>query len=268
LNAVVLGAEGQLGSELVRLLPGTGMSIPIHEPERIDEVFQQRHPEVVFNCAAYNFVDQAEAEPDVARESNVLGPRVLAAACRRHGALLVHYSTNFVFDGLLDRDYVESDEPAPLSVYGASKLAGEAEVFSSGARALVIRTAALYGGPQSFPHRILQRAAGKERIQVVADQRVNPTYARDLAVASMDLVDHGVSGIVHVVGGGCCGWDAFARVVLDEFGAGTEVEPVPSSAFPTPARRPLNGCLGTTRYRWLRPWQEALHEWADGAKEA
>jgi dTDP-4-dehydrorhamnose reductase len=268
LNAVVLGAEGQLGSELVRLLPGAGMSIPIHEPERIEGVFRERHPEVVFNCAAYNFVDRAEAEPDAARESNVLGPRVLADACQRHGALLVHYSTNFVFDGSLDRDYVEADEPAPLSVYGASKLAGEAEVFSSGARALVIRTAALYGGPNSFPQRILQRAAGKDRIQVVSDQRVNPTYARDLAAASIELVDGGVAGIVHAAGGGCCGWDEFALAVLQEFGLETKVEPVTTSAFPTPARRPLNGCLGTTRLRPLRPWQEALHEWALEAKEA
>jgi dTDP-4-dehydrorhamnose reductase len=268
LNAVVLGAEGQLGSELVRMLPGAGMSIPIHEPERIEDVLQDRHPDVVFNCAAYNFVDQAEAEPDLARESNVVGPRVLAASCRRHGAFFVHYSTNFVFDGLLDRDYLESDEPAPLSVYGASKLAGEAEVFSSGARALVIRTAALYGGPHSFPQRILQRAAGKDRIQVVSDQRVNPTYARDLAAASLELVDQGLAGIVHLVGGGCCGWDEFARAVLEEFGVDTEVAPVPSSAFPTPAQRPLNGCLGTSRYRPLRPWREALHEWAVEAKEA
>jgi dTDP-4-dehydrorhamnose reductase len=268
LNAVVLGAEGQLGSELVRLLPGTGMSVPIHEPARIEDVFQEHHPDVVFNCAAYNHVDQAEAEPDAARESNVIGPRVIADACRRHGALFVHYSTNFVFDGLLDHDYLESDEPAPLSVYGASKLAGEAEVFSSGVRGLVIRTAAVYGGPQSFPRRILRRAAGEDRIQVVSDQRVNPTYARDLANASIELVDHGVAGIVHVVGGGCCGWDEFARAVLDEVGVDTEVEPVPSSAFPTPARRPRNGCLGTARYRPLRPWREALHEWALEAKEA
>jgi dTDP-4-dehydrorhamnose reductase len=250
------------------MLPGTGRSVPIHEPARIEDVFQERHPDVVFNCAAYNSVDQAEAEPEAARESNVIGPRVIAAACRRHGAVFVHYSTNFVFDGSLDRDYVESDEPAPLSVYGASKLAGEAEVFSSGARALVIRTAAVYGGPHSFPRRILQRAAGNDRIQVVSDQRVNPTYARDLAAASIELVDQGVAGIVHVAGGGCCGWDEFARAVLDEFGVNTEVEPVPSSSFPTPARRPINGCLGTARYRALRPWREALHEWALEAKRA
>jgi dTDP-4-dehydrorhamnose reductase len=250
------------------MLPGAGASIRIHEPERIREVLDERRPDVVFNCAAYNFVDQAESEPARANEANVVGPRVLATACRRRGALLVHYSTNFVFDGSLDREYVESDQPAPLSAYGASKLAGEAEVFSSGAHALVIRTAAVYGGPRSFPRRILQGAAGKDRIQVVSDQRVNPTYARDLAAASIELVDRGLAGIVHVVGAGCCGWDEFARAVLQEFGVDTEVEPVPSYAFPTAARRPLNGCLGTARYRPLRAWREALHDWALEAKEA
>jgi dTDP-4-dehydrorhamnose reductase len=267
-NALVLGAEGQLGTELVRLLPGAGVSAPIHEAQVIEELFDYRRPDVVINCAAYNAVDRAETEPEHAHTGNVAGPAVLAAACRRTGATLVHYSTNFVFDGLLDRPYVEADEPAPISAYGETKLAGEAAVFGSGARALVIRTAALFGGPHSFPRRILERARSADRIPVVADQRVNPTYARDLAAATLELLDHDFTGIVHVVGGGCAGWDEFARAVLEEFSIPTEVDAVPTSAFPTPALRPLNGCLGTTRYRPLRPWREALHEWVGTAKLA
>ena len=264
-NALVLGAEGQLGSELVRLLPGAGVSAPIHEADVIEELLDYRRPDVVINCAAYNAVDRAESEREHAETGNVTGPGVLAAACRRAGATLVHYSTNFVFDGSLDRPYVEADEPAPISAYGESKLAGEGAVFSTGARALVIRTAALFGGPHSFPRRILERALSAERIPVVADQRVNPTYARDLAAATLDLLERDMTGIVHVVGGGCVGWDEFARAVLEEFAVRTEVDPVPSSAFPTAARRPLNGCLGTTRYKALRPWREALHEWVVNA---
>jgi dTDP-4-dehydrorhamnose reductase len=234
----------------------------------IDELVDARRPDVVINCAAYNAVDRAESEPGQARIANVEGPAVLAAACRRVGATLVHFSTNFVFDGSLDRPYVEADEPAPVSAYGESKLAGERIVFSSGARALVIRTAALFGGPHSFPRRILERARSADRIPVVGDQLINPTYARDLAEATLELVELDLTGIVHVVGGGCAGWDVFARAVLKEFGVPTQVESVPTDAFPAAARRPRNGCLDTTRFHALRPWPEALREWAAEAKKA
>jgi dTDP-4-dehydrorhamnose reductase len=261
LNGLVLGAEGQLGSEFVRLLPGSGVIAPIDEADVIDELLDDRRPDVVFNCAAYNAVDRAETERDLAQLGNAIGPGVIAAACRRRGATLVHYSTNFVFDGSLDRPYVEADEPHPISAYGASKLAGEMAVFSSGARALVIRTAALFGGPNSFPRRILERAKTADHLQVVSDQTINPTYARDLAEATLELLERDLTGIVHVVGGGgCAGWDDFARAVLAEAGITVEVRSVPSEAYPTPARRPRNGCLASTRIAPLRPWREALHE--------
>ena len=138
----------------------------------------------------------------------------------------------------------------------------------SSPRALVIRTAALFGGPRSFPRRILERASSADRLPVVSDQLINPTYARDLAGATLELVEGDLTGIVHVVGGGCAGWDAFARAVLEEFGLPAQVEPVPTEAFPTAARRPRNGCLATTRYHALRPWHEALHEWAMEVKRA
>ncbi len=262
MNALVLGAQGQLGSELARLLPGAGVTARIQEQDVIQELFDDRRPDVVINCAAYNAVDGAETELEAAHVSNVTGPAVLAAACRRTGATLVHYSTNFVFDGSLGRPYVEADEPAPLSAYGESKLAGERMVFGSGGRVLVIRTAAVFGGPRSFPRRILERAASADRIPVVGDQLINPTYARDLAVATLELVEGDFTGIVHVVGGGCAGWDAFARAALEEFGVRAQVESVPTEDFPTAARRPRNGCLDTTRFHALRPWREALHSWA------
>jgi len=262
LNALVLGARGQLGSELARLLPGAGVTAPIHEKDVIEELLDDRRPDIVINCAAYNAVDRAETEGDAAHAANVAGPAVVAAACRRTGASLVHFSTNFVFDGSLDRPYVEADEPAPISAYGESKLAGERMVFGSGARVLVIRTAAVFGGPRSFPRRILERATSADRIPVVGDQLINPTYARDLAEATLELVERDFTGIVHVVGGGCAGWDVFARAALEEFGVRTQVDSVPTEAFPTAARRPRNGCLDTTRFHALRPWQEALHSWA------
>lgn len=264
MRALVLGAGGQLGTELTRIL-GPENALPeeqlsILDEAAVDDALAARRPDFVFNCAAYNAVDRAETDREKAFLINGEGPRVLAAACRRTGATLVHYSTNFVFDGSLDRPYVEADEPGPISVYGASKLAGERSVHTTGALALIIRTAALFGGPLSFPYRILERARKGGALPVVSDQTVNPTYARDLAVASVELAAAGTLGIVHVVGGGCCGWDEFATATLAESGLTNRVEPVKTGAFPAQARRPANGCLGTTRYRLLRPWRDALHE--------
>ena len=237
----------------------------ITDTSAVESLVAARKPDVVFNCAAYNAVDRAESEPDAAYAVNSEGPGNLAAACRRHGASLVHFSTNFVFDGAHDQPYVEADEPSPLSVYASSKLAGERKVLEVGAHVLVVRTAAVFGGPQSFPMRILERARSGQPVRVVADQKVNPTYAKDLAAAALELAERGVAGIVHAVAEGCTGWDGFATAVLAEFGRLESIESVSSSAYPTAARRPLNGCLATTRYRPLRPWREALHEWAGGS---
>lgn len=268
MNALVLGAKGQLGSELVRLL-GAGSAVPharvsITDGEAVDALIALRKPHVVFNCAAYNAVDRAESESDMAFAVNAQGPLHLAAACRRHGATLVHFSTNFVFDGSHDQPYREADEPSPLSVYGKSKLEGERRVLEAGPHLLIVRTAAVFGGPQSFPHRILDRARSGERLRVVSDQRVNPTFAADLAVAAVELAEQGMTGIVHAVAEGCTGWDDFARAVLAEQGVRVEVESIPSTDYPSAARRPLNGCLATTRFRALRPWREALHEALQG----
>jgi dTDP-4-dehydrorhamnose reductase len=264
LNALVLGANGQLGTQLVRLL-GPDAAVPhdrlsITDAEGVDALIASRKPEVVFNCAAYNAVDRAESEPDLAFAVNAQGPFHVAAACRRRGATLVHFSTNFVFDGTHDQPYIEADECSPLSVYGKSKLEGERRVLDAGPHLLIVRTAAVFGGPRSFPHRILDRARSGERLRVVSDQHVNPTFAGDLAVAAVELAQEGMTGIVHAVAEGCAGWDDFARAVLAERGVGLEVESVPSAAYPSPARRPLNGCLGSTRFHPLRPWREALRE--------
>jgi dTDP-4-dehydrorhamnose reductase len=253
----------------VKLLgPDSGLThgdVSITDASAVAAVIAERKPELVFNCAAYNAVDRAESEPEVAHEVNALGPLNLAVACRRHGADLVHFSTNFVFDGALDRPYVEADEPRPLSAYAASKLEGERLALGNGAHVLVIRTAAVFGGPASFPMRVLERARNGQPLRVVSDQEVNPTYAKDLAAAAVELATSGIAGLVHAVGGGCCGWDELARAALSAFGVGAKVESVPSAAYATPARRPRNGCLATTRYRPLRQWREALQEWAEEA---
>jgi dTDP-4-dehydrorhamnose reductase len=268
LKAVVLGANGQLGAELVHLL-GSESAVPhaevsITDGDAVEALIEGRKPEVVFNCAAYNAVDRAESERDAAYAINAEGPRLLAAACRRHDAWFVHFSTNFVFDGAGAEPYVESDVPAPLSVYGSSKLAGEENALREGAHVLVVRTAAVFGTTtgRSFPERIVQRAKAGEKLRVVSDQTINPTYARDLAAAAFDLAGRRFSGVVHGVADGCAGWDEFARAVLAESGLPTEVESIATDAFPTPARRPPNGCLASIRYQPLRHWKDAVADWA------
>jgi dTDP-4-dehydrorhamnose reductase len=243
--------------------PDSGVAhheVSITDGAAVDSLISRRRPDVVFNCAAYNAVDRAETEPDLAFAVNGDGPTHLAGACRRAGASLVHFSTNFVFDGRHDQPYVEADHPEPISVYGSSKLAGERGVLEVGAHVVVVRTAAVYGGANSFPMRILERARAGEELRVVSDQHVNPTFARDLAVAAVELAEQGIAGIVHAVAGGCCAWDDFARAVLAEAGVEGEVRSVPTSGYPAAARRPANGCLASTRIAPLRPWREALRE--------
>lgn len=271
-KALVLGAGGQLGSELVRLLgAGSGVAhaeASVTDHDTIDRLIRSRRPEIVFNCAAYNAVDRAEAERDLAFAVNGEGPANVAVACARSGARLVHFSTNFVFDGALDRPYIESDQAAPLSVYGASKLEGERRVLEHLPGALVIRSSALFGDTGStikggsFPDRILARAQRGEPLTVVSDQRINPTYTGDLAPAAIELAATGLDGVVHVVAAGCAGWDEFARAVLEESEVSAPVTAILSAALSLPAHRPLNGCLVSTRAAALRPWREGLHKWS------
>jgi dTDP-4-dehydrorhamnose reductase len=272
LNAIVLGAGGQLGLVLSRLIgEGSGLTrhdLSVTDVDAVHSLLATRRPEIVFNCAAYNAVDRAETERDLAFAINAEGPGNVARACALVGARLIHFSTNFVFDGALDRPYVESDEPAPLSAYASSKLEGEHRVLEAMPHALVIRSSALFGDTGSaikggsFPERILSRAQGGKPLRVVADQKVNPTYTGDLAPAAVHLAEQGLEGLVHLVAAGCAGWDEFARAALAEFQVGAEVTPVSSDTLGSAAARPLNGCLASSRVPALRSWREGLHEWA------
>ena len=275
---MILGAEGQLGFALARLLPDargfSRVQVSVTDATALRALVEGTGPEVVFNCAAYNAVDRAESEPALAREVNAQGPFNAAVACRGTGAHLVHFSTNFVFDGELGRPYVESDEPAPLGAYARSKLEGERRVLEALPGVLVIRTAAVFGTrppgikAASFPDRILALASRGEPLSVVSDQRVNPTYAADLAAAAVGLAEARFEGVAHVVAAGCCGWDEFARAVLSELDVRIEVRGVAGSTLAAAARRPLNGCLGSTRVALLRPWREGLAEWAGARRRA
>jgi dTDP-4-dehydrorhamnose reductase len=273
MKALVLGAAGQLGAELVRLLGEetavTHRQVSITDAAAVGALIESRSPDVVFNCAAYNSVDRAETEVELARAVNATGPANVALACARQGSRFVHFSTNFVFDGRLERPYVESDTPGPLGAYARSKLEGERMVLEAMPAALVIRTAAVFGGDggRSFPEKIAERVRQGIRPRVVADQHVNPTFTGDLAPAALRLAADGLEGIVHVVAEGCCGWDELARAALAELGLSAEVDPISTEELGAPAARPLNGCLASIRVPPLRPWREALHAWAQRIKD-
>ena len=268
MRALITGAGGQLGSDLKRLLPGAAAydhaQLSISDNRAVSEALRAAQPDVVFNCAAYNAVDRAEEEIDAARDANTLGPFVLAATCLEFGARLVHFSTNFVFDGELDRPYRESDLPLPRGVYAASKRAGEVAVLEQLPDALVIRSSGLFGSRGSaikggsFPQRILRHAREGRPLRVVSDQFLNPTYTYDLAEATLELVESGMAGIVHLVAAGCCSFHELAQATLTLAGLDAQVEPIATADLAAAAPRPRNGCLESERVTALRPWRDGL----------
>jgi dTDP-4-dehydrorhamnose reductase len=266
---LITGSAGQLGSDFRRLLP-EATALDRHQLSITD-----RHAvmaavsghDLVLNCAAYNAVDAAEKDSGPAMAVNAEGPAILAEACRREGARLVHYSTNYVFDGTLERPYVESDPTGPLGAYARSKVEGEQRVLKTLPDALVVRSAGLFGVTGSavkggsFPERMLARARGGQPMRVVADQRLNPTYTYDLAQATLDLVARGVTGVVHLVADGCCTYWELTMEALRLGGVDVQVEQATSADFGAAAPRPLNGCLGSEVSAPLRHWREGLAAW-------
>jgi dTDP-4-dehydrorhamnose reductase len=280
-RALVAGAAGQLGGDLVRTLGGEvawsggRTDLDIADAAAIDALLRRVRPDVVFNAAAYNKVDGAESEPGRALEVNALGPSLLARAAREAGALFVHFSTDYVFDGSATRPYREDDCPRPLGAYGASKLAGEHLVASARGESLVIRTSAVFGrgGNRqkggSFVERILDQARAGKPLRVVADQTFSPTYSPDLAAAAIALVKAGARGLVHVSGAGECSWHEFAVAALRIASLDSPVEAIRATDLNLAAARPAYSVLDNTRCRdlgvpALRPWQGALSDSLSG----
>lgn len=272
---MIVGAAGQLGRALVeRLGPrvawaGTRADLDVRDEAAVRARVAEVRPDVVINATAYNKVDRAEVERDEAMAVNEAGPRHLAAAAADAGALLVHVSTNYVFDGALRRPYTEDDDVRPLGAYGLSKLAGEKAVAGAGGPHLIVRTSALYGrsanreAPGNFVDRILDGARAGIPLRVVDDQEVSTTYAPDLAAALVALVESDARGVLHVVNEGSCTWHALAVEALAQAGLPTRVATVSSEELATPARRPSYSVLSTERYRSrglppLRDWRAAL----------
>jgi len=274
---LVTGASGQLGQALVALLgprvawSGGSAELDVRDAAAVSERVARVRPDALVNASAYNKVDGAESEASEALAVNAAGPAHLARACRESGALLVHVSSDYVFDGAAGRAYTEDDPPRPISAYGASKLAGETLVAASGCEHLLVRTSGVFGAGGSrakggsFVDRILARARSGQPLRVVADQVFSPTYAPDLARGIVALLDHGARGLFHVTNAGECSWHGFAVAALRRAGIEAPVEEIRAADLGLPARRPACSVLSNARYAALglpvlRGWDAALAE--------
>jgi dTDP-4-dehydrorhamnose reductase len=276
MRILLTGALGQVGNELARLLPAHGEVIAVDraeldlaQPDAIVAAMRDVRPDLVVNAAAYTAVDQAERERDAAFAVNARAPQVLAEEAKRTGALLVHYSTDYVFDGRANAPYEESAATGPLNVYGESKLEGESGIAASGAHAIVLRTSWVYGlTGQNFLLTMRRLARERDELRIVADQFGTPNWSRSLAEATSALVGLGLaslaerSGLYHLSATGVTTWHGFASAIVGDAGK-PRVTPIATAEYPTPARRPAYGALASGRFRAtfgieLPAWQDAL----------
>jgi dTDP-4-dehydrorhamnose reductase len=292
---LLIGSQGQVGYELRRSLrplgeivcaarkPAAGeLAIDLTDAAAVARTIREVRPRLIVNAAAYTLVDQAEKEPGLAHAINGTAPGVIQTAANEIGAAVVHYSTDYVFDGSGDAPWSETDAVGPLGVYGASKCAGERAVADAGGSHLVLRTSWVYGvHGANFVKKILTLALDREQLRIVADQHGAPTSARAIADVTAQMLaqaraDFGKlmkdrGGIYHLCCAGTTTWHGFTQAIVERarrLGMGLKVgviDPIPTSAFPTPARRPLNSRLSCRRlqhdYALFPPaWQDALDD--------
>jgi dTDP-4-dehydrorhamnose reductase len=279
MRIAVLGAPGQLGRDLVPRLSGEVLAwgrndLDLEKPETIRPALETTQPQIIINCAAYNLVDKAEADPDAAFKVNAWGLRELAKACQSLKIKLVHVSTDYVFglDTQRDHPWTETDAPGPVSVYGLSKLSGEYVVRSTVEDHLVIRTCGLYGVWGSggkggnFVETMLRVAGQGKPLRVVNDQHCTPTYTADLAMKINELIGVNAKGLFQVTNSEATTWHDLAAQIFQLSGISANLTPITSEEFNAPARRPKYSVLSNEKLRTvglkpLRPWDEALRDY-------
>jgi len=275
MRILVTGNRGMLGTELMRVFGGSAAlwgvdvdELDITDESRCRERIGALAPDAVVNAAALTAVDYCESHENEAFLVNGMGAGNVAAAAAAAGALLVHYSTDYIFDGLKPEPYTEEDPPSPRSVYGRSKLRGEELIREMCPNHLILRTAWLFGRHgKNFIRTILSAARTGRPLRVVDDQRGSPTYARDLAARTAKMIEAGCRGTYHVTNSGACTWYELAlRSVEWAAIPGVDITPVTTEEFPLPAPRPANSVLASVRLAEaglppMRPWQEAVQEY-------
>lgn len=281
---LLLGGSGQVGGELLRLLNSraevyapSSTELDLTDAAQLKACLHAAAPEVVINAAAYTAVDKAESDEATAFLINAQAPELIAHHCAQTDATLIHYSTEYVYDGTKPAPYVETDATAPLNVYGRSKLAGDEAITASKARHLILRTSWVYGASgHNFLKTMLRLAQSRPSLSVVDDQYGAPTSSRLLATTTLALLDSApladptASGVYHLSGEGETTWYRFARAILEatrthhNFDT-ANLQPIPSSQYPTPAVRPKNSLLSKGKLHaifgiTLPHWRESLNE--------
>lgn len=271
---LIVGKNGNLGRELVSLYPDATAwgrtELDVTDESAVTKQIIELKPDIVFNCTAYNDVDGAEQNSDTANLINAKAPELLAKVCEQVGATLVHFSTGQVFAGDSKDGYTETDTPQPINAYGQSKLAGEQAVASSCKKHYIIRTEWLYAKPaatgtskKSFIDIMLEMAEAGKPIKAVNDEFGKPTYAKDLAVMSKELVEQNLPyGIYHGINEGVASRYDWAKEIFRIKNIEADLSPVPASTFPPrAAKRPQYEILNNTKFPKLRSWQDALKDY-------
>jgi len=276
MHVLIFGNGGQLGRDLMKVFSAdahvTGYDLPsvsIADPAMVHECLVRDRPDLVINSGAYTNVEGAEDDAAEAFRINEGGARIVAEATRALGLPLVHYSTDFVYDGLKGAPYQPTDAPHPLSVYGKSKLAGDEAVRAGNPRHFILRTAWLYGpGGNNFVEKIIGAAKKNPSLKVVSDEIGSPTHTWDLAEATRSIAATHAFGVYHAVNAGQTSRDRFAAKILELAGLSTPITPCHSSEFPSKAARPAYSVLSTATleaasgYRF-RPWEDALRHYIE-----
>ncbi|MBE0460233.1 MAG: dTDP-4-dehydrorhamnose reductase [Candidatus Aminicenantes bacterium] len=278
MKIALIGADGQLGTDLSTLLKGTNLSellypdFDITKPERAKKILYSIKPDVVINTAAYHRVDECEENPEKSFEVNALAVRELAYICLELDAALVHFSTDYVFDGIKKTPYIEEDCPNPLSIYGVSKLAGEYFVQNILEKHFIIRTCGLYGiagcwgKGKNFVDTIVEQANKGRTIRVVNDQWITPTSTEELAQKVLELIQSRQYGLYHLTNEGECTWFGFAQKIFKIIGQKPDLEPVTTEQYGAKAKRPPYSVLENKRAKDIgltdfSYWEEALRNY-------
>jgi dTDP-4-dehydrorhamnose reductase len=283
MKILLTGKTGQVGGELNNILKDIGELISVGREQldlskisSIEPAVLDIQPDIIINAAAYTAVDKAEEEPDLAMTLNGIAPGVLAGAAKKVGASLIHYSTDYVFDGRSNTPYREEDATCPLSIYGESKLAGEKNIAEAGVPYLILRTSWVYSlQGKSFLRTIKKLATEKDTLRIVDDQIGAPTWARSIAQATHKIIEKclrdraelSLSGIFHLTCRGQSNWYDFAKEILDlsDASQNTQLLPIPTSEYPTPAVRPLYSLLSNDKLK--KAFAFEMPHWHDALKD-